>query len=124
MLVLVRTTLLSFNDALKTGNFSIFRDLIAPSVREQNSALQLFKTYAHLIDRKLDLSAVAILEPKYSPAPLIDASGRLIVSGSYPGPKLTIKFSIAYELVARRWKIYGLNLTAEQGQPSDPAKPK
>lgn len=124
MLVLVRTTLLTLNDALKTGNFSIFRDYIAPSVREQNGALQLFKTYAHLIDRRLDLSAVAILEPKYDPAPQIDASGRLIVSGSYPEPSLTIRFSIAYELVARRWKIYGLNLTAERGHSSGVVKPK
>ena len=41
IVLLVRTTLLTLNDALLTGNFTVLRDVAAPSFGQLNSAARL-----------------------------------------------------------------------------------
>lgn len=45
MMVLIRTTLLTFNDAVQTGNYTVLRDMAAPGFREANSAARLSKLF-------------------------------------------------------------------------------
>ncbi|MGD9669835.1 MAG: nuclear transport factor 2 family protein [Hyphomicrobiaceae bacterium] len=113
ILILVRTSLLTLNDAMSTGNFSVLRDLIAPSVREQNTSGRLYQTFADLIAKGLDLRSVAIQEPKMKRPPEIGTDGRLRISGNFPGPSVSANFDITYEKVNARWRIYGLSLFLE-----------
>src|SRR5215468_9312136 len=45
VVILIRTTLLSLNDAMRTGNYTVFRDLASPSFREANSAGRLYQIF-------------------------------------------------------------------------------
>src|SRR5262249_32830108 len=45
VVLLVRSTLLTLNDALQTGNFTVLRDVAAPGFREANSAARLSETF-------------------------------------------------------------------------------
>ena len=111
VLLLIRSTLLSLNDALQTGNYTVLRDLSAPSFRERNSAAQLSQIFAGLASRGVDLSAVTILTPQMQSAPAVAQDGRLHVKGYFPGEPLRIDFELVFEAVDRQWHIYALSVT-------------
>lgn len=129
ILMLVRASLLTLNDAMSSGNFSVLRDLIAPSVREQNTAGRLYQTFSGLIAKGLDLRAVAIEVPKLTHPPQIGSDGRLRVGGYYTGRSVNAKFDITYEKVNARWQMYGLSLDLVEHSvasqlPANPTKKK
>ena len=63
IVLLVRNSLITLNDARQTGNFTVLRDRGAPGFREANSAARLSQIFSDLVAKKVDLSAVAALRP-------------------------------------------------------------
>ena len=62
VLILVRSTLLALDQANKTGNYTVMRDLGAPGF-QTNSAARLAEIFSKQRNEKLDLSGVAAIEP-------------------------------------------------------------
>src|SRR5262249_10351761 len=62
VLILVRTTLLALDQANKTGNYTVLRDLGAPDF-QANSAAQLAEIFAQQRKDNVDLSGVAVIDP-------------------------------------------------------------
>ena len=114
ILVLVRSTLLRLNDALLTGNYTVMRDLAAPSFAQANSAGRLYQIFANLSSQGVDLSAVAILAPQLPQTPAIDPNGRLRIAGYFPGQPVQINFEMLFEAVDRRWRIFALSVSPSQ----------
>jgi hypothetical protein len=111
MLILIRMSLLTLNDAILTGNFTVLRDRVAPSVREQNPAHQLYRVFARLIEKKVDLRATAILAPEMTDVPAIDANGRLNLKGVFRAPDGTgLSFHLLFEQVNGQWRLYGASV--------------
>ena len=54
-LYLVRSTLLTLNDANLSGNYSVLRDLAAPDFQARNTAADLAQTFSDLRRRNFDL---------------------------------------------------------------------
>ena len=108
--ILIRSTLLSLNDAMETGNYTVLRDLPAPSFREANSAGRLYQIFASLEAQHVSLAAVAILVPKLPQALNIDANGRLHISGYFPGDPVQLNFDLLFEAVAGRWRLFGTSV--------------
>lgn len=79
-LYLIRSTLLTLNDANRSGNYTVLRDLSAPAFQAKNSAADLAHNFADLRKRRFDLFAAALLAPTLSAAPQIDANGMLNLS--------------------------------------------
>ncbi len=122
ILILIRTSLLTLNDAMGTGNFTVLRDIIAPSVHEQNTAGNLYQTFSNLIVQKLDLRAVATLSPNLTRAPAIGPDRRLRISGFYPGHSVQTNFDLTFEAVNRQWRLYGLAVNI--GPPTSALQPE
>src|SRR3954452_1029282 len=61
---LIRSTLLTLNDANRTGNYTVLRDLAAPSFQTRNSAADLGVIFADLRRRRFDLFSVALMAPQ------------------------------------------------------------
>jgi hypothetical protein len=62
VLILVRTTLLALDQANKTGNYTVLRDLGAPGF-QINTAARLAEIFAGHRRDNLDLSGVAVIDP-------------------------------------------------------------
>ncbi|MBC7018053.1 hypothetical protein G6O44_25355, partial [Salmonella enterica subsp. enterica serovar Enteritidis] len=58
VLILVRSTLLALDQANKTGNYTVLRDLGAPGFQAGNNAARLAEIFASQRNDKLDLSGV------------------------------------------------------------------
>jgi hypothetical protein len=111
IVLLLRTTLLTLNDALQTGNFTVLRDAAAPGFREAHSAARLSVIFADLTQRGVELSAVAIIGPQLTEAPAINAqTGMLHLKGYFPGQPVRIDFEILYQAVQGRWRVFGLSV--------------
>ena len=134
IVLLVRTTLLTLNDALQTGNYSVLRERGSPNFQAAATAAQLAEAFAKLRAMQLDLFGVAMSVPQLVVAPSIDAQNRLRISGIYPGQGLQLNFDLQYEPVAGQWRLFAIAVnpvtvavasqpaTPQPAQTADPAK--
>ena len=119
IVVLIRSTLLSLNDALHTGNYTVLRDLASPSFREANSAGRLVQIFSSLAAQRIDLTAVAILAPKLPNPPAIDQNRRLRITGFFPGEPVQINFDLTFEAVANQWRLFGISVNPAKSASAD-----
>src|SRR4051794_17702394 len=61
IMLLLRSTLLTLNDAIQTGNYTVLRDVGAPDFSTANSAARLSQSFSDLASRGIDLSLVTIM---------------------------------------------------------------
>ena len=130
IVLLTRTSLLTLNDALHTGNFTVLRDMAAPGFRDANSAARLSAIFASLAEKGVDLTAVAVLTPQLSEPPVLDEkAGMVRIKGHFPGQPARINFELIYQAVAGRWRLFGLSVQPTAATPTAavtlpaPAKP-
>src|SRR5215471_18975151 len=83
-LYLVRSTLLTLNDANHSGNYTVLRDLAAPGFQARNTAADLAFAFTDLRRRNFDLYGAALLPPQLTAAPVLDAENRLHLTGFIP----------------------------------------
>jgi hypothetical protein len=109
-LYLIRSTLLTLNDANRSGNYTVLRDLAAPGFQAENSAADLAIIFSDLRRRNIDLFAVAILAPQLASPPALDAQGMMRLSGSFPTQPLQIKFDLLFQNVSAQWRLFGISV--------------
>lgn len=111
IVLLIRTTLLTLNDAVQTGNFTVLRDRAAPTFRDANTAARLGAIFSDLAQRGIDLAAVSILAPELAEAPAIDPQSKLLrIKGHFPGRPVRIDFDLLFQSVDGRWLLFGLSV--------------
>jgi hypothetical protein len=119
IVLLLRSTLVTLNDAIQTGNFTVLRDVGAPGFREANSAARLSQAFSNLASQGVDLSAVTTIAPQLTEAPTLDQQkGMLHLKGYFPGQPVQINFEMLYQAVGGRWRLFGLSV-----QPASSAGP-
>jgi hypothetical protein len=119
IVLLLRTSFITLDDALQTGNFTVLRDMGAPGFRDANTAARLSQSFSDLDSGGVDLSTVSILEPQLIEAPSLDqAKGMLHLKGYFPGQSIKTNFEMLYQAVDGRWRLFGLSV-----QPGPPAPP-
>jgi hypothetical protein len=122
VLILIRTTLLALDQANKTGNYTVLRDLGAPDF-QNNSAAQLAEIFAQQRRDHLDLSGVAVLDPQLTLLPQIEANGMLRMEGFFPSVPTQVNFELLYAPVGGRWRLLGLSVSFGQAAPTAPEPP-
>jgi hypothetical protein len=122
IVILLRTSLLTLNDALLTGNFTVLRDTASPDFRETNSAARLSHIFGNLMQQGTDLSVIAILTPKIGEAPTLDGkSGLLRIKGYFPGQPTRLDFDVAYQPGGGRWRLFALAVQPKVAAPETAA---
>jgi len=109
-LYLVRATLLTLNDANRSGNYTVLRDLAAPDFQAKNTAADLAQIFTDLRRRNFDLFAVALLAPQFAIPPARDANGRLRLTGSFPTRPLQITFDLTFQTVGGEWRLFAISV--------------
>jgi hypothetical protein len=117
-LYLIRSTLLTLNDANRSGNYTVLRELAAPSFQSKNSAADLGVIFSDLRGRKIDLFAVALMAPQLFAAPQIDGNGMLRLTGAFPTRPLQISFDLLFQSVDGQWRLFGISVQTPQAQVS------
>jgi hypothetical protein len=120
VLILIRSTLLALDQANKTGNYTVLRDLGAPGF-QVNTAARLAEIFAKPRNDKIDLSATATVDPQLSLPAQIEPDGRLHVAGLFPSAPAPVNFDLIFTPVHGQWRLLGLSVTFGPAGPATPA---
>ena len=122
VLILIRSTLLGLDQANKTGNYTVLRDLGSPEF-QANSDAKLAEIFANLRRDNIDLSGVAVLEPQLTVLPQIEANGMMRMVGFFPSAPTQVNFALLYAPVNRQWRLFGVSVSLGRASPVAPPSP-
>ena len=108
---LVRTTLVALHQANVTGNYTVLRDLAAPSFREKNTAADLARIFAPIRDENIDLGAIVVLEPELARQPAIAENSMLHIDGTLRTQPTPVRFEFLFQPVDNAWRLFGVSIT-------------
>jgi hypothetical protein len=111
---LVKATLLTFNDASVTGNFTVFHAKLAKPFRQQYTPERLQETFKSFVDQQIDFDVIAAYKPVYDPAASVDSDGRLIVKGHFPTEPTRVLFELAFIPSDGEWKLISIHVKTER----------
>jgi hypothetical protein len=123
VLILIRTTLLAVDQANRTGNYTVLRDLGAPAFQQANTSARLAEIFANLRGQNLDLSGAAVLDPQLTLLPQIEPNGLMHMTGFFPSIPLQINFDLLYAAIDGRWRPFGISVGVSQSAPVAPGGP-
>ena len=122
VLILIREALIALDQANKTGNYTVLRDLGSPEF-QSNSAARLAEIFAQQRRDNIDLSGVAVIDPQLTLLPQIEANGLMRMAGFFPSVPTQVNFELAYAPVGGRWRLFGLSVSFGQAAPAAPQPP-
>ena len=120
---MVRSALSALDQANKTGNYTVLRDLGGTTFRA-NTAARLSEVFADLRRQSLDLSVLLVEEPVFTTPPVVAANGLLRIAGAAPLGRFRLDFQIAWQAEAGEWRLFGIVVTASQPAPAPGFPPK
>ena len=122
VLILIRSSMLALDQANKTGNYTVLRDLGAPGFQTNNAA-RLAEIFAKQRNDNLDLSGVAAIDPQLSLLPQIEANGLMRMAGLFPSVPSQVNFELAFAPVNGQWRLFGISVSVGQAAPVAPDAP-
>lgn len=122
VLILVKSALLALDQANKTGNYTVLRDLGSINF-QANTAARLAEIFAPQRAQKLDLAGIVVLDPQLTLLPQIEPNGMLHMAGFFPSVPSQVDFEMLWEPVNREWRLYGLSVNLSTGGPKAPDTP-
>jgi hypothetical protein len=114
LLIMIRTTLVALYQANITNNYSVLRDLGAPSFREANSVERLSAAFADLRRRGGDIAPVVLALPTLSQPAAIDQNGMLRLTGAFDTKPNELAFDLVFQAVDGFWKLDGIAVQFRQ----------
>ena len=107
---LVKSSLLSFNDANVTGNYAVFHAKLSKPFRQQFPPERLKETFKQFSEQPIDLDIVAAMPPIYDQEPAVDSDGRLMVKGFFATEPTRVSFEMDFIPSDGEWKLLRLNV--------------
>jgi hypothetical protein len=110
--VLVRATLMTFNDANMTGNYSV---LLAKASKQLQTQFTPDKVAASLESFRVNrLFFEEVVTQKYDSTekPVIDAEGGLNLAGEFKSSNMEVKYKLRFIQNDNKWKLLGFNVDA------------
>jgi hypothetical protein len=107
---LVKSSLVSFNDAVATGNYTVFHATLAKPLRDKFSPDQLKSTFKAFAEQKAEFYVVTAYKPTYDPAPAINQDGVLELKGIFPTEPSKVAFDLKFLLSDNGWRLVGINV--------------
>ncbi len=110
---LVKVSLLSFNDANVTGNYSVFHAKLSKPFRDQFPPEKLERRFRDFNKKHVDFDIIAALKPSYDPPPSVDDDGKLLVKGYFPTEPNRVYFDLGFIPSDGEWKLFRINVKVD-----------
>lgn len=104
---LVWSAMAALDQANQTGNYSVLRDLGAPSF-QANSPATLGNIFQALKAQQIDLGYTLLVAPSFQFPPSIAQNGLLRIRGAFPLRPAAIGFDLLFQNISGRWRIFGI----------------
>ena len=119
VIILIRSALLALDQANKTGNYTVLRDLGAPGF-QVNTAAKLAEIFAKQRSDNLDLSGVAVIDPQFNMLPQIETNGMLHMGGFFPSVPTQVNFELVFAPANGQWRLFGISVNVGPAAPTAP----
>ena len=106
---LVWSSLAALDQANRTGNYSVLRDLGAPTFQANNSAATLGGIFEHLRNLHLDLANTFIVSPVFTTTPAVQGN-ILRTKGIFPLRPTAIGFDLLFQNYSGEWRLLGISV--------------
>jgi hypothetical protein len=121
--IMIKSVLITFNDANITGNYSVLRDLGSPDFRDSNSAASLAEIFQDMRKNRINIAPIVLYQPKLIRKPEIDAQGDLVLEGFFETRPEQVNFLVVYRAVEGLWRLFAIRVTTK-AVPAAPAGAK
>ena len=108
--VMIKTYLLTLNDANITGNYTVLQARLAKPFREQFDAARLKKIFESFHDKKIDFGVIATKTPVASEQTKIDDRGALIMRGYFDTTPARLLYELDFVPSEGEWKPIKINV--------------
>lgn len=120
VIILVRGAMATLDNANKTGNYTVMRDLAAPAFAAANDPSRLAEIFANLRRSKIDLSGTLVLEPQLTQLPEYDKNGNMQIAGFFPSAPMQVNFQLIFAPVGGQWRLLGITTDVGASGPVAP----
>ena len=110
--VLIRTTLMTFNDANMTGNYSVFLAKASKQMQAQLSTDKLEKAFEAFRSNELFFEDVATADYDSYEKAKLDGEGALVLAGVFKTDDMKVKYKLRYVQNNKVWKVLGIDVDA------------
>ena len=112
--VLIRTTLMTFNDANMTGNYAVLAAKASKQFQSQFSADQLSTAFESFRKNELFFEEVVTEDYDSYEKAKFDSDGALILAGVFKTGDMQVKYRLRFVQNAKIWKVLGINVDASK----------
>lgn len=110
---LIRSALLTFNDANVTGIYDVLRAKSATPFQDAYTAEQLAETFKVFREQEIDLMVVAAMDPVEAGEPSFNEDGVMVLTGHFETQPQQIIYELELLLEAGAWRMIGINVNIE-----------
>ena len=108
--ILIKTSLLTLNDANVTGNYTVLHARLAKPFRDQFSPERLKQVFQPFADQKLDYGLIAAKPPVPTQPAAIDKRGALVLRGYFDTRPSRLSYELDFLPSEGEWKPIKLNV--------------
>ncbi len=105
---LARGSLMRLGDAVRTGNYAVFRATASSAFQSHNSEHDLAVIFAWLQETNVSLLAAVDLEPDDLRPAVLEENRRLLLRGALGPGEHAINFDLLYEPETDAWQLFGV----------------
>ncbi|HWV42370.1 hypothetical protein [Pseudorhodoplanes sp.] len=108
--VMIKTTLLTFNDANVTENYSVLHAKLSKQFREQFPPERLKQVFKPFVEQKIDIEQIASKSPIPGKPAEVDERGVLSLTGHFDIKPSNVFYDLGYVMSEGTWKPIKINV--------------
>jgi len=112
--VLIKASLLSFNDANVTGNYTVLHAKLSKPFRDQFPPEKLSDIFKEFRDKHIDFDIVAAKKPMSVEEPKISDNGILSIKGYFDTTPSRVNYDLAFIMSDGEWKLIKINVDVKK----------
>ena len=102
--ILIKTSLLTFNDANLTGNYAVLHAKLAKPFRDKFSPDNLKKAFKAFAEKQIDFGAIVLKPPVATAESKIDSRGALVLRGQFETTPSRLIYELDFVPSEGEWK--------------------
>lgn len=120
---IARETIMDFNDAIQSRDFTDFHRTISKPFQKQVSPERFKETFKAFIDLKINFREISTLDADFTSTPAVESSlGNKILKlkGNYPTTPRRTNFELKYVPEGQDWKLIGIEINTKDQSTETP----
>jgi hypothetical protein len=108
--VLIKSSLLTFNDAVVTDNFTVMHAKMSKPFRDQFPPDKMRTIFKSFVDNHVVIDLIAAKPTIADGEPKIDGNGVLRINGHFDTTPKQLKYQLGYIMSEGDWKLSAINV--------------